>query len=78
MTHRVFENKVLCKRRHAHLCIIYGCFSTTMAGLGSFLETTAHKLEHFICGHPQKKFADPQPTQVTNSRYGTERLTEGT
>lgn len=47
-------------------------------GWGVFLETAAHKLEHFICGHPQKKFADPQPTQVTNSRYGTERLTEGT
>jgi len=59
--------------------VLYGCFGTTMAGLDSFFrDYSTQTLKHFICGHPLRKFADPQPTQINNSRYGTRRLTEGT
>lgn len=45
-----------------------------------FSETTARTqtLKHLYVGTPLKKFADPQPTQINNSRYGTQRMTEGT
>lgn len=62
-----------------YVCIIYSCFSTTMAGLGSFFrDYSTQTLKHFTCGHPLNKSADPQPAQINKSRFGTLGLTEGT
>lgn len=60
-----------------YLYIIYVCVSTMMAELDGFFEDHSIHPETFnTWAEKRKSLLIPKPTQINNSRYDTQRLTE--